>query len=195
VVSDLAWNTFRDHLVLEYEIPKYDGDLIVPNAYVELSAAIVPRKLRILREVFGSQRAKRWFSDETFHAPAAPAGDRVCRALRVRGGLPCAQGDADVTPTVTVAVPVYNGARYLMQALDAHLAQTLTDFELLVLDNCSSDDTLRIAETIAQRDGRVRVVRQTRNIGASNNYNAGVRLARGAFFRWVQATTCGADLA
>jgi LmbE family N-acetylglucosaminyl deacetylase len=67
VVSDLAWNTFRDHLVLEYEIPKYDGDLSVPNAYVELSAAIVRRKLRILREVFGSQRAKRWFSDETFH--------------------------------------------------------------------------------------------------------------------------------
>jgi LmbE family N-acetylglucosaminyl deacetylase len=66
VVSDLTWNTFRNHLILEYEIPKWDGDLGQPNIYVPLSSSAARRKSKTLLDVFGSQRAKDWFSEETF---------------------------------------------------------------------------------------------------------------------------------
>jgi LmbE family N-acetylglucosaminyl deacetylase len=66
LMSDLVWNTYRDHLVLEYEIPKYDGDLGTPNAFIPLTPAQARRKARLLREVFATQRSKRWFTDETF---------------------------------------------------------------------------------------------------------------------------------
>lgn len=66
VVSDLTWNTFRNHLILEYEIPKWDGDLGRPNFYVPVSKATARRKTRALMSVFGSQRSKDWFSEETF---------------------------------------------------------------------------------------------------------------------------------
>jgi LmbE family N-acetylglucosaminyl deacetylase len=66
VLSDLAWNTFRDHLVLEYEIPKFDGDIGRPNCFVPLSRAVCERKTRYLQQVFGTQRDKHWFSSETF---------------------------------------------------------------------------------------------------------------------------------
>jgi LmbE family N-acetylglucosaminyl deacetylase len=66
VLSDLAWNTFRNHLVLEYEIPKYDGDLGSPNCFVPLDRGTCDRKVRYLRSAFGTQRAKHWFEGETF---------------------------------------------------------------------------------------------------------------------------------
>lgn len=66
VVSDLTWNTFRNQLILEYEIPKWDGDLGRPNFYVPVSKATARRKTRGLLSVFGSQRAKDWFSEGTF---------------------------------------------------------------------------------------------------------------------------------
>ena len=66
VISDLTWNTFRNHLVLEYEIPKWDGDLGQPNVYVPLSGNVARRKSKALVDVFGTQRSKDWFSEETF---------------------------------------------------------------------------------------------------------------------------------
>lgn len=66
VISDLTWNTFRNHLVLEYEIPKYDGDLGRPNLYVPLEAASVAHKVDGLMDVFATQRSRHWFSEETF---------------------------------------------------------------------------------------------------------------------------------
>jgi LmbE family N-acetylglucosaminyl deacetylase len=66
VLSDLAWNTFRDHLVLEYEIPKFDGDLGSPNCFAPLDRELCDRKVTHLESVFGSQRDKHWFSAETF---------------------------------------------------------------------------------------------------------------------------------
>jgi LmbE family N-acetylglucosaminyl deacetylase len=66
VLSDLAWNTFRDHLVLEYEIPKFDGDLGQPNCFVPLTKATCTRKAKYLQAAFGTQRDKHWFSAETF---------------------------------------------------------------------------------------------------------------------------------
>ncbi len=68
LVSELTWNAFRDHVVLEYEIPKYDGDLGTPNTYVELSEEIAGRKIEVLTSAFESQADKHWFSPETFRA-------------------------------------------------------------------------------------------------------------------------------
>jgi LmbE family N-acetylglucosaminyl deacetylase len=66
IVGDLTWNTFRSHLILEYEVPKYDGGLTTPSAYVGLTAGQVARKIRILKECYVSQRGKSWFSEATF---------------------------------------------------------------------------------------------------------------------------------
>ena len=66
LVSELTYNTFRDHMVLEYEILKVDGDLGQPNTYVPLPAATVRKKVSILETTFGSQRDRRWFSEEAF---------------------------------------------------------------------------------------------------------------------------------
>jgi LmbE family N-acetylglucosaminyl deacetylase len=68
VLSDLAWNTWRDHFILEYEIPKYDGDLGTPNCFVQLDRATCTSKVRHLHTAFGTQRGKHWFSDDTFMA-------------------------------------------------------------------------------------------------------------------------------
>lgn len=65
-VSELTWNTFRDHLIVEYEIAKYDGDLGSPNLFVPLEAAQLERKIAGLHRHFGSQLDKQWFSAETF---------------------------------------------------------------------------------------------------------------------------------
>lgn len=69
-VSRLTWNTFRDHLILEYEIPKWDGDLGQPNLYVPVSAAAMARKAELLMRHFGTQRSKHWFDEETFRGLA-----------------------------------------------------------------------------------------------------------------------------
>ena len=68
VVSELTWNTFRDHLIAEYEIPKYEGDLDRPNAYVALTKAHADRKVDLLMQHFPSQATRRWFKAETFHS-------------------------------------------------------------------------------------------------------------------------------
>ena len=66
VVADLTWNTFRNHFVLAYEIPKYDGDLGQPNCFVPLSSELYNKKVSLLMEAFQTQRSKRWFEPETF---------------------------------------------------------------------------------------------------------------------------------
>jgi LmbE family N-acetylglucosaminyl deacetylase len=74
VISTLTWNTFRDHFILEYEVPKYDGDLGTPNLYVHLDKSHVQRKIDYLCDVFQTQRSKLWFDEETFRS-----------ILRIRG--------------------------------------------------------------------------------------------------------------
>lgn len=66
LLSELTWNTFRDHLIMEYEIPKYDGDLGKPNVYVPLDAPLYERKIDYLFQAFRSQQGKRWFDRNTF---------------------------------------------------------------------------------------------------------------------------------
>ena len=63
---ELTWNTFRDHLILEYEVPKYDGDMSAPNAFVPLEEHLHQRKVDHLMRFFGSQLSKRWFTEELF---------------------------------------------------------------------------------------------------------------------------------
>lgn len=66
VVSELTWNAFRNHLILEYEIPKYDGDLGNPNLFVHLSEPIYQQKIAYLLQHFATQSNKHWFTEETF---------------------------------------------------------------------------------------------------------------------------------
>jgi LmbE family N-acetylglucosaminyl deacetylase len=68
VLSDLAWNTFRNHLILEYEILKYDGDLGQPNVFVPLTEQLCARKIELLLEHFQTQTTKHWFSRDTFES-------------------------------------------------------------------------------------------------------------------------------
>ncbi len=68
LLCELTWNTFRNHFILEYEIPKYDGDLGQPSVFCPLEASQYQTKVRHLMEVFGSQRSKHWFQESTFEA-------------------------------------------------------------------------------------------------------------------------------
>jgi LmbE family N-acetylglucosaminyl deacetylase len=66
LLSELAWNTFRNHLILEYEIPKYDGDMGQPSVFVPLTTGICETKVRYLMDAFQTQRSKGWFEESTF---------------------------------------------------------------------------------------------------------------------------------
>ena len=82
VVCELTWNTFRDHLVVEYEIPKYDGELVSPNLFVALNGEILDRKIELLHRCFASQRDKQWFDAETFRGLARLRGLECASATR-----------------------------------------------------------------------------------------------------------------
>jgi LmbE family N-acetylglucosaminyl deacetylase len=94
LVSELTWNTFRDHLILEYEIPKYDGDLGRPNVFVALDEQLCRRKVQNILDAFQSQRTKLWFHEETFfsmlrlrgmecNSPSNLAEAFYCRKIRI----------------------------------------------------------------------------------------------------------------
>lgn len=85
---------------------------------------------------------------------------------------------------MSVGLPVYNGGRYLREALDSLLAQTVTDFEIVICDNASTDDTPSICREYAARDARIRYYRSEENIGLARNFNRAFHLARGEYFRW-----------
>ena len=68
IVGELTWNTFRDHLIAEYEIPKYEGDLGHPNLYVPVTGLVARRKVEMLLRYYGSQAGRQWFRAETFEA-------------------------------------------------------------------------------------------------------------------------------
>ena len=86
LIAEMTWNTFRDQLVLEYEIPKYDGDLGQPNFFVPLDKEAYSNKVEYLMKAFQSQRNKRWFEPENYR-PHAAAGDGVQLAQLIRGGF------------------------------------------------------------------------------------------------------------
>lgn len=88
-------------------------------------------------------------------------------------------------PRVSIGLPVYNGEKYLREALESILSQTYTDFELIISDNASTDRTQQICLSYAAKDNRIRYIRNKRNVGASNNFNHVVALSRGEYFRWA----------
>ena len=79
LVSELTWNTFRNHLILEYEIIKYDGDLGVPNFFVHLNESVARKKIQTILECFKSQRDKSWFTEDVFSSVLKLRGVE-CRA-------------------------------------------------------------------------------------------------------------------
>src|SRR6266852_6126082 len=79
LVSELTWNTFRSHLILEYEIVKYDGDWGAPNVFVHLSESVAQRKIRTILECFQSQKNKSWFTKDVFSSVLRLRGVE-CRA-------------------------------------------------------------------------------------------------------------------
>jgi glycosyltransferase involved in cell wall biosynthesis len=93
----------------------------------------------------------------------------------------------DSRPKISIGFPVYNGERYLREAVDSLLAQTFGDFELILCDNASTDSTAQICQDYAARDPRVRYHRHASNIGATANFNAAFELSRGPFFKWAAA--------
>lgn len=89
VVAELTWNTFRDHLVLEYEIPKYEGDLGNPNLFVPISRAVAERKVDGLLAGFSSQRRRSWFTADTFMALLRLRGVNANAASGLAEGFHC----------------------------------------------------------------------------------------------------------
>jgi len=92
LIAELTWNTFRNHFILEYEIPKYDGDMGQPNFFVPVEAPVCRTKVRYILDAFQSQSAKRWFEEETFlslmrlrgmecNAPSGYAEAFYCRKM------------------------------------------------------------------------------------------------------------------
>lgn len=88
-------------------------------------------------------------------------------------------------PTLSIGLPVFNGERYLAQAISSFLGQTFGDFELIISDNASTDGTQQICLGYASRDGRVRYFRNARNLGAVANFNRVVALAHAPLFKWA----------
>lgn len=88
LINELAWNIFRDSLILEFEIPKWDGDLGRPNVYQPIDEATLSRKVSLLEKHFGTQRSKDWFDPETFRGLARLRGmecrSRYAEAFHVR---------------------------------------------------------------------------------------------------------------
>lgn len=92
---------------------------------------------------------------------------------------------AEHRPLVSIGLPVFNGQNYMRFSIESILAQTFTDFELIICDNASSDGTEGIGRGYAGRDARIRYERNPQNIGASANFNRTFELARGKYFKWA----------
>lgn len=88
-------------------------------------------------------------------------------------------------PLVSIGMPVYNGERFIREALDSLLVQTFTDFELIISDNASTDATELICRSYAKQDPRIRYIRQPKNLGALPNFQFVLNEARGEYFMWA----------
>jgi glycosyltransferase involved in cell wall biosynthesis len=91
------------------------------------------------------------------------------------------------SPKVSIGLPVFNGERYLRQMLDSILAQTFTDFELIISDNASTDGTSDICRDYDAKDSRICYHRNQENLGAARNFNQAFHLSNGVYFRWASA--------
>lgn len=89
LICELTWNTFRNHFILEYEVPKYDGDLSAPNFFVPLSDNQARKKVNELMRQFGSQRDKHWFSEDLFYGLMRLRSIEVASPTRYAEGFYC----------------------------------------------------------------------------------------------------------
>ena len=87
-------------------------------------------------------------------------------------------------PTVSIGLPVYNGGNYIRDVLDSILSN-FNDFELIISDNASTDNTRAICRSYAEKDSRIRYHRNEENLGAAWNFNQVFHLARGKYFQWA----------
>jgi glycosyltransferase involved in cell wall biosynthesis len=97
---------------------------------------------------------------------------------------------SSAVPPITVGLPVYNGELYIAEAIDSLLAQTFSDFELVISDNASTDRTVEILRAYAAADERIRLILGDRNKGAAWNYNRVFAECRSEFFRWAASDDC-----
>jgi glycosyltransferase involved in cell wall biosynthesis len=91
----------------------------------------------------------------------------------------------NAAPRLTVGLPVYNSERYVAESIESLLGQSYTDFELIISDNASTDDTPGICERYAKQDRRIRYYRQPKNVGLAPNHNFCAEQARGELFKWA----------
>jgi len=94
---------------------------------------------------------------------------------------------SNIVPLISIGLPVYNGEKYIESSIDSILAQTFGDFELIISDNASTDNTEIICKKYAENDSRIIYHRNEENVGAARNYNLIVEKARGKYFRWQNA--------
>ena len=97
------------------------------------------------------------------------------------------RGTAELAPTLTIGLPVFNGAKFIEASVESILSQSFSDLELIISDNASTDDTEAVSRSIAGRDSRVTYHRNAANIGIAANFNLLVPLARGRLFKWATA--------
>jgi glycosyltransferase involved in cell wall biosynthesis len=100
--------------------------------------------------------------------------------------------DARVNPRVTIGLPVYNGAEYIVETLESLLTQDSDEFEIIISDNASTDGTADICAEYVKRDPRIKYTRNEQNLGGAYNYSRLVELAEGEYFKWASADDlCG----
>jgi glycosyltransferase involved in cell wall biosynthesis len=105
-----------------------------------------------------------------------------------------AQSTVSEVPRLSIGFPVYNGEKFLRQALDSLLQQSFTDFELIISDNASHDKTGEICLEYANEDRRIYYYRNEENIGVDRNFNRTFQLSRGEYFRWTAADDISAPV-
>ncbi len=89
------------------------------------------------------------------------------------------------TPLVSMGLPLYNGEDYLAATLDTLLAQTYENFELIIVDNASTDGSIAICQEYMARDSRIQLHQNEKNLGAARNYNLAFEFSKGRYFKWV----------
>ena len=88
-------------------------------------------------------------------------------------------------PEISIVLPTYNGEKYIRESIDSVLAQTFTDWELIIVDDCSTDSTPEIIKEYAERDERIRIIHNEKNLKLPTSLNVGFREAKGKYYTWT----------
>ena len=92
---------------------------------------------------------------------------------------------SSTNPTISIGMPVYNGERFIGETIESLVGQTFEDFEIIICDNASTDDTERICKNFADKDRRIKYFRNPSNLGAARNYQRAFEMSSGKYFRWA----------